>query len=197
MSGHPWSRSAIVVAGLVVAACGGSSDVAPRFDVQAEYAKVTAARARLASARERLDRIQARGSGPNPTAQTAVSELREAQIAFDEAYANDQKLLARFLTAALNVAPGRTETRQALDRFAGDAVANARYVLDHGADPGQISQALAHAERAYRTLGLGVPHDLASVLDEIRRTPRASPTPSTAPVETGPAHLSRRHGRRR
>lgn len=184
MKGSPCLLAAIVSAALVLACGGGSETAAPRFDVGAEYAKVIAARSRLTSASKELDRAQAGPSGAAPAADVRATDLTEARTAFDTAYAQNQRVLARFLSMALNVAPERPETKEALDSFARDAVVNARYVLDRGADRTQILEALVRADRAYHVLGLGVPHDLAATLEEARRTPSVRPTRTEAPTAT-------------
>ncbi len=181
----------------LLAACGGSENAASRFDVRAEYARVSAARARLEAAHARLDRALGVPPGPDGSAGGSAGDVAAARAAYDEAYAANQRALARFLSIALNVAPARPETRQALDAFARDAVANARDVLDRGAERGAVTTALLRAERAYRALGLAVPPGLSASLEELRRTPSVQPTPSPSPTAAGPARPSRRRPRRR
>jgi len=185
-------RAVLASATAALTCCGGSGNDSPAFDVSAAYARVTVARARLASARERLDRIQADLSARVQGSQTVASELREARAAFDAAYSDNQRTLAGFLSTALNEAPDRPETRQALDAFAADAVANARLALERGADLGQTTEALTRAERAYGALGLPVAADLAAALREIRRTARVRPTAASTPIPSRPASGAKR-----
>ncbi len=163
---------------LAVLACGGDPAARrPGLDVAAEFATVTAARGELASARARLERAGAAGAtGP---------ELRDAQAAFDAAYGRSQRALARFLTIAVNQAPGRPETRAALDLYAGDAVANARYLVDHDGDRVRARADLARALRAYAILGLPPPQRVAAAVEELDRAPRPTPTPAAGPAPGG------------
>lgn len=197
MKGSLCLLAAIVCAALVVACGGGSETPAPHFDVSGEYAKVIAARARLTSASKQLDHAQPGISGPATSPDISATDLTEARTAFDAAYAENQKVLARFLSMALNEAPERPETKEALDSFARDAVANARYVLDHAADRTKALEALARVERAYHELGLVVPHDLAAVLEEMRRAPQVRSTPTAVPTPAGLARPARRRPHRR
>jgi hypothetical protein len=188
-------RAVLASAAAALTCCGGSGNVSPTFDVSAGYARVTAARARFASARERLDRIQADLSARPQGSQTIGPELREARAAFDAAYSDNQRTLAGFLSTALNEAPDRPETRQALDAFAADAVANARLALERGADLGPTTEALARAERAYGVLGLPVAADLVAALREVRRTASMRPTAGLTPIPSRPASGAKRRRR--
>jgi len=168
---------------VAIAGCGGSGNVAPAFDAAAGYAGVTAARARLAAAHERLDRAQAAASARASGDPAVPPELRDAQAAYDQAYTLNQRVLAAFLTTALNEAPKRPETRLALDAFAADAVANARLAVDLGADLDRPAEALGRAERAYGALGLPVPAELAAAGRELRQAAvraAAATTPTTS-----------------
>jgi len=164
----------------VALACGpGSGTSASRFDVAAEFTRVTAARTELSSARDRLARATASAPGAGPAGER---ELSDARAAFDAAYDNGQRVLARFLTVALNQAPERPETRAALDLYAADAVANARYVLDHDGNRDAALADLQGAGRAYAALGLAAPAQLAAAIDLLASAPRPTPSASTLPV---------------
>jgi hypothetical protein len=175
---------------VLATACGGRPEPASgRFDAAAEFAKVTAAHAQFAAARDRLERAQAPGP-PGTSGGTALS--REAAAAYDAAFTRDQLALAAFLNQALNVAPDRPETREALGWYADAAVANARYLLDRGGDARQALEPLTAAARAYGALGLPVPARLAAAEQEARRPPAPAATPTTA----APAPRPRRRRRR-
>jgi hypothetical protein len=196
VAGPQFSRIAVVV--LALACAGRPGELPSGFDIASEFAKVTSAQAELSTTRENLDSAQTGTPGPDVVPGSADVRLRQAQAAFDSAYARSQKVLARFLNVALNEAPGRPETRQALDFYARDAVSNGRYAFEHGGDRTAVIKALADAKRAYLALGLGVPCQLASAMEELRRTPppiaQALATPSAAGVG-GPASSHRRRDR--
>lgn len=168
---------------VLAAACGGRPEPAPvRFDAAAEFAKVAAVHARFASARDRLERAQSQAPGPSGSPGDAAL-VREAAAAYDAAFARDQLVLAAFLNQALNLAPKRPETREALALYADAAVANARFLLDRGGDARQALEPLTAAERAYNALGVPVPARLTAAAAEARRppTPAATPTPGPRP----------------
>jgi hypothetical protein len=143
----------------------------------AEFARVRAARAEFVAAREALDRVQAEAREGSADAEA----IRRAQSAFNAAYTREQKVLAAFLTVALNDRPRTPETREALGLYADAAVANARILLDRGGDARRAAEVLEDAGRLFRTLNLPVPNDLAATLVEARRAqgspPTATPTP--------------------
>ncbi|HVN77173.1 MAG TPA: hypothetical protein VMT19_12705 [Thermoanaerobaculaceae bacterium] len=173
----------------IALSCGGhSADTPSGFDVAAEFARVTSLRAELSSSRARLDGMSAPPRGDDPAA------LRDAQAAFDASYARSQRALARFLTVALNEAPSRPETRNALDLYAADAEANARYVRDHDGAPGPALRDLMRARRAYVGLGVPVPPGLDAALAELEHVPAPTPAAAGAPVPPagrGGAHRGR------
>ncbi len=170
-------------AAALAAACGRAPSESPSgFDVAAEFAKVTAARATAAAARGRLAATPVPGGG-------------DAHAEFDAAYARSQRLLARFLTVALNEAPGRPETKAALDLYAGDAVANANYAFEHDGNRTAALADLARARRAYEALGVAAPPAVAAAIDRLGREPRPTPTVSPAPAPGAGARPSRRHRR--
>ncbi len=176
---------------VLAAACGGRPRPASaQFDAAAEFAKVTAAHAQFVSARERLDRAQA--SAP-PGTQEGTAIVREAEAGYDDAYARDQLLLAAFLNQALNLAPDRAETREALALYADAAVANLRHLLARGGEAQRALEPLTAAERAYRTLGIPVPAGLAAALAAAKRPPAPTATPTAA----APAPRSNRRRHRR
>ena len=180
-------------------ACGGRPERIPAdFDLAGEYAKVRAAHANQSAARETLDRVMA-GAPTGPAAGGVIpASVRDAQAAFDRAYAREQRALAVFLNRALNAAPGRPETRAALALYAESAVANARFLLDRGGDRARAVEILEAAQRAYRAIGLPLPTDLTATLDEARRAPALVPTPVPAAADPGRrAHHPHRHGRPR
>lgn len=175
---------------VLAAACGGRPEPASaRFDAAAEFAKVAAVHAQFASARDRLERAQAPGPSGSPG---GAALAREAAAAYDAAFARDQLVLAAFLNQALNLAPDRPETREALGLYADAAIANARHLLDRGGDARQALEPLIAAERAYNTLGAPVPARLAAAVTEARRPP----TPTATPTATAPAPRPRRRHRR-
>ena len=193
----PGARLALTAAAALAVACGGRSEDSPSgFDVASEFARVASAADELATARHRLDSARTVPPGPDAASRPAGAPLREAQAAFDATYARTQKVLARFLTIALNEAPARPETRNALDLYAREAVSNGRYTLEHGGDRAAALKGLEDAERAYRVLGLVLPREAASTMEELRRTPApaagAGPAATAAPY---PAGAGRRQGR--
>src|SRR5664280_116938 len=174
---------------VLAAACGGRPEpTSARFDAAAEFAKVAAVHARFAAARDRLERAQLQAPGPSGSPGEAVL-VREAATAYDAAFARDQLVLAAFLNQALNLAPERPETREALALYAEAAVANARFLLDRGGDHRQALEPLTVAERAYTVLGVPVPARLVAAAAEARRPPASTVTPTPAPR---PSHRRRR-----
>ncbi len=172
---------------VLAAACGSRPEPASaRFDAAAEFAKVTAVHARFAAARDRLERAQAPGPSGPPGGDALV---RDAAAGYDAAFTRDQLVLAAFLNQALNLAPERPETREALGLYADAAIANARFLLDRGGDARQALEPLTAAERAYNALGVPVPARLAAAAAEARRPPAPAATPTRAP------RPSRRHRR--
>jgi len=161
----------------------------------AEFARVRAARADFVAAREALDRVQAEAWEGSADAEA----VRRAQSAFNAAYTRDQKVLATFLTVALNERPGEPETREALGLYADAAVANARIILDRGGEARRAVEVLEDADRLLRALNLPVPNDLAATLVEARRAqgspPTATPTPPRESASL--AHPHRRTARSR
>ncbi len=177
---------------VIVAACGRRPDAGPApFDVAAEFAKVTAAHAAFAAARGRLDRAGSPPPAGNGGADTG-ERVRQAQAAYDAAYANEQRVLAGFLNQALNLGPARPETRQALAMYGDAAVANAAYLARNGGDGRQARPALAAADRAYRALGIPPPAALTTALAAADRPPAPTPTPTAT---TPPRRSTRRHRR--
>ena len=96
-------------------------------------------------------------------------------------------MLSRFLNVALNEAPRRFETKEALDLYAKVAASNGRYVLEHDGDRTAALDALSSVEHAYRTLGLELPREAASAMDELRRTPPRTTSPIASPPDAAPA----------
>ena len=171
---------------VLAAACGGRPEAASaRFDAGAEFARVTAAHAQYVAARDRMERARAAAPGVAPEA-----AAREAEAAYEAAYTRDQLVLATFLNQALNLAPDRPETREALAMYAGAAAANARHLQERGGDGRLALEPLTAAARAYRTLGIPIPADLAAALAQARRPP----APASTPTAVAPAA---RHRHRR
>ena len=188
------TASRLAAAALLVLAfgCGGQSPgTARQGQPSAEFARVRVARAEFVSAREVLDHAQAEAAGGSADADA----LRRARSAFDATYERYQKVLAAFLTVALNERPANPETLEALGLYADAAVSNARVLLDRGGDASRALEVLEGAERPFRALGLAVPHDLAAMLELARRVQASPPTASPAPRPRDAAAVSRRKGR--
>jgi hypothetical protein len=188
-----WRRWVGGAAAIVIAAaCGRRPEAGPAsFDVAAEFTKVTAAHAAFVAARGRLERAGSPATGGDGDAASG-DRVRESQAAYDVAYANEQRVLAAFLNQALNLAPARPETRQALAMYADAAAVNAGYLARNGGDGRQALPALAAADRAYRALGIPPPAALSAALAEAGRPQAPTPTPTaTAP----PRRPARRHRR--
>jgi len=188
----------IAVAVLAFACAGRPGDSPSGFDIASEFAKVTSAQTALSTARERLDSARTGTPGLALGQGLAETRLKEAQADFDAAYARNQRVLARFLNVALNQAPGRPETKEALDFYARDAVSNGVYTLAHGGDRAAALKALADVERAYRALGLGVPREAASAIEDLRRSPTPTPLAGANPplaTAASPAGSRRQKGR--
>ena len=171
----------LAAAALLVLAfgCGGQSPGTSRqAQPSAEFAKVKTAHAEFVAARGTLERAQAEARAGGVDSNV----LRQARFRFDSAYARYQKALAAFLSVALNERPANPETREALGLYADAAVANARILLDRGADRRRALEVLEGAERPFRALGLPVPTELATTLEEARR---AQGSPPTATPTTG------------
>ena len=177
---------------VIIAACGCRPDAGPApFDVAAEFAKVTEAHTAFAAARGRLERAGSPAPAGNGVADTG-DRAHEALSAYDAAYANEQRVLTAFLNQALNVAPARPETRQALAMYADAAVANAGYLARNGGDDRQARPALAAADRAYRALGIPPPATLTAALATADRPPAPTPTPTATAPRRRPARRHRR-----
>ena len=176
---------------MLAAACGSRpGPAATRFDAAAEFAKVTAVHARFVAARDRLASLGSHAPDPSP-AGDAAARRREAETAYDAAFVRDQLALATFLNQALNLAPDRPETREALALYADAAIANARALLGRGGDVQRALAPLAAAQRAYSVLGIPVPARLAAAVAEAKRPPAPTATPGTA----APASRPRRRRR--
>ena len=168
-----------VIAGavLIATSCGGSSPAAKsngtdRFD----FAAVTAAHGEFLAARKELADLEAWGGDVD------AESLRSARARFDATYERDQKVLAVFLTLAVNERPDARETREGLRLFAESAVADARVLIDHGGDPARAVAVLERAEKPFRALGLVPPPAVVAGLEEARRRQARSPaTGRTAP----------------
>ena len=172
-------------------ACGGQTrGTGYGSQANAELARVRAARAEFVAARQALDRVQAEAREGSVDAEA----IRRAQSAFDAAYTRDQKVLAVFLTVALNQRPRAPETREALGLYADAAVANARILLDRGGQARRAAEVLEDADRLFRALNLPVPNDLAAALAEARRAQASSPTATPTPPRES-ASLARPHRR--
>jgi hypothetical protein len=184
MKGILW-RLAVSGALALALSCGGNPVGQRRsFEVQTGLARVKAARAELAAARQALDRIRLEaGTGPG-----GESALQRAQDSYDTAYAKVQKTLSEFLNAALNDSPDSAETREALALYAQSAVESGRYLLYDAGDARRAVAVLEPAERCYRVLGLAVPGGLAATLAEARRVQNTPPTP----MPTAPPRAARR-----
>lgn len=183
----------LAVASVLVLAfgCGGQTrGTGHRSQAIAEFARVRAARAEFVAGREALDRVQAEAREGSADAEA----VRRAQSAFNAAYTRDQKVLAAFLTVALNERPGTPETCEALGLYAGAAVANARIRLDRGGDARRAVEVLEDADRLFRALNLPVPNDLATTLVEARRAQGSPPTATPTPPRES-ASLARPHRR--
>jgi hypothetical protein len=173
------SRHLAVASVLALAfGCGGQTHANGHgSQATAEFGRVRAARAEFVAASEALDRVQAEAREGRVDAEA----VRRAQSTFTVAYTRDQKVLAAFLTVALNERPGEPETREALGLYADAAVANARIVLDRGGDARRALEVLEDADHLFRALNLPVPNELAATLGKARRAqgspPTATPTP--------------------
>ena len=174
------ARLAAVALLILALGCGDRPrGTGPRAQTSSEFARVQIARAELAAAREALDRARAEAQGGKVDA----GAVRRAESDFRTAYERYQKVLAGFLTVALNESPPGPETLEALGLYADAAVSNARILLDRGGDANRAIAGLEGAERLFRALGEPVPQDLAATLERARQT-RANPPTATA---TGPA----------
>lgn len=183
----------LAVASFLVLACGcgGQTPGAGQGPQEnAEFGRVRAARAEFVAAREALDRVQAEAKAGSADAET----VRRAQSAFNQAYVRDQKVLAAFLTVALNEGSSKPETREALGFYADAAVTNARILLDRGGDAGRAVGLLEGAERLFRALNLPVPGDLATTLLEARRVQGSPPAATPTPTREAPS-VARPHRR--
>jgi hypothetical protein len=153
---------------LLAVCCAARRQVAePSGAARFRLADVIAAHGEFVAAENALAGIEARGGGADPRA------LRAARARFDAAYEHDQKVLAVFLTLAVNERPNAHETREALRLYEQRAVANARWLLDHGGDPARALHVLESAERPFRALGVALPPELAAALADARRRPMA------------------------
>jgi hypothetical protein len=181
-------RLALVAALALALACGnGARGVARRSAASAEFAAVKAARSELLAARDALERSQAeaRSVGADTDA------LRLARSAYDAAHTREQRVLAAFLTVALNERPSDPETREALGFYADGAVANARVILERGGDARRALETLESAERPFRALGLSVPNDLAATIQQARRLQANPPTTTPTPRPSTPGRRAR------
>jgi hypothetical protein len=186
-----FSHLALVAPLTLALACGGKVSGSGRGSVaSSEFAVVKAARAELLAAREALTRAQAEARAGT----TGVDALLRAQSTFDAAYTRDQKVLAAFLTVALNERPSDPETLEALGLYADAAVANARVILDRSGDGRQALETLESAEHPYRALDLPLPHDLEAAIQEARLAQATPPTATPLPPERPATGRHRRAG---
>ena len=174
----------LVIAGavLLAASCGGGSPAAKsngtdRFD----FAAVTASHGEFLAARKELADIEARGEDVD------TESLRAARARFDATYERDQKVLAVFLTLAVNERPDARETREGLRLYAESAVADARVLIDRGGDPARAVEVLDRAERPFRALGLAPPPGVVAGLEEARRRQAQHPATARTAPPAGPA----------
>lgn len=158
----------------------------PGAQTSSEFARVHVARAELAAARATLDRARAEAQGEKADA------VRRAQLDFSAAYERYQKVLAGFLTVALNESPANPETLEALGLYADAAVSNARILLDRGGDANRAVTVLEGAERLFRALDVSVPRDLTATLERARRVQASPPAATpTVPAASGPSQGAR------
>ena len=171
------ARIAAAVVLVLALGCGDR----PRAVTSSEFARVQAARAEFAAARATLDSTRAETQGGDADA------VRRARSEFGAAYERYQKILAGFLTVAVNESPASPETVEALGLYADAAVSNARILLDRGGDANRAVTTLEDAERLFRALDVPAPHDLATTLKRARRVQASPPAPTpTAPAAKGP-----------
>jgi len=173
----------VAVALLVLApGCGER----PRAQTSSEFARVQVARTQLAAARATLDRARDEAQGEEADA------VRRAQSEFGAAYERYQKVLAGFLTVALNESPASPETLEALGLYADAAVSNARILLDRGGDANRAVTVLEGAERLFRALDVPVPRDLVATLERARQIQAGPPAATpTVPAAGGPSRGAR------
>jgi hypothetical protein len=182
MGGKP-ARIAAAVVLVFALGCGDR----PRAVTSSEFARVQAARAEFAAAREALDRTRAEAQGGQADA------VRRARSEFSAAYEKYQRVLAGFLTVAVNESPATPETVEALGLYADAAVSNARILLDRGGDADRAVATLEDTERLFRALDVPVPHDLSTTLERARRAQASPPAATpTAPAGRGPLAGARR-----
>jgi hypothetical protein len=153
-----------------------------------DFALVKAARSDFLAASEVLSRARVEGRSGS----VGADALSRAQAAYDAAYAKDQKILAAFLTVALNERPFDPQTLEALGFYADAAAANARVILARSGDGQRALQSLEGAERPYRALSLPLPQDLEAAIQEARRARVNPPTP--VPTERPATRRHRRSG---
>lgn len=183
-TGIATTHLAVASALVLVFGCGGQTrGTGHGSQESAEFARVRAAHAQLVAAREALDHVQAEAQAGS----TDAEAVWRAQSAFNQAYTRDQKVLAAFLTVALNEKPAKPETREALGLYADAAVANARILLDRGGDARHAVASLEGAERLFRALNLPVPSDLAATLVEARTFQGSPRTATPAPTRAAPS----------
>ncbi len=149
---------------LFVLSCGGDGAGAPPGGgTSASFARVQEAHEGFVAASAGLAEAEARSASEDPEV------LRAARAGFDAAYRREQKVLALFLTFALNERPHSRETLEALALYAKSATANAGLLLRRGGDPARAVECLEGAERAFRALGLPPPPEVVRGLAEARQ----------------------------
>jgi hypothetical protein len=184
-----FGRVTLLVLLAVTLACGDRPSARGQA-AESEFAAVKAAHSEFLAARAALSGVQDEAR----TGAAGTDALSRAQSAYDAAYAKDQKLLAAFLTVALNERPSDPQTREALGLYADTAVANARLILDRSGDGRRALQTLETAERPYRALGLTLPQDLEAAFQEARRVQANPPTATPTPPERQATGRHRRSG---
>jgi hypothetical protein len=176
---------------LAVGCSGDNRNGGSRSEARAAFAVVQAAHSDLITARAVLGRCEAAGSPGG----TDTGALQQARSAYDAAYQREQKVLAAFLTVALNERPSEAETREALGFYADAAVDNARIILERSGDAHRALETLETAAHPFRTLGIPLPTDLAATIEEARRVQSSPPTATPTPSPHPPAQSRRRPSR--
>ena len=165
--GFALMRWLLVALASLLLACRVEQPVAS--DLATELARLRSAGMARRVAARRVDQL-ARESSDR-------AALLEAVAGLERLYRREQRLIAAFLTRALNQEPGRSETAAALDLYRDNAVDLATYRVRHGGDRHEVLGILQQVESYYRRLGLPVPADLAEMVTTLKAETTTRPTP--------------------
>jgi hypothetical protein len=168
----------LVVGGLFVACNKGSSEEESKStemqqqatEIQELYQQIVDARDELASARARVEELEAIDAGKRSEEEQAELDELTARIpALEEEVARIDELngkLAQFLTTALNEFPDAAETQVALEIYSKEAIRNAAEYVEKAGKYADAIDILSTAKGYYEAIGAAPYPPLVEVIAE-------------------------------